>query len=50
MKSFQSKFSNDKSQQGSKSAAGSKAASGCRCGSKPAEEVDEIEIMETEEK
>ena len=49
MKSSQSKFSNKKSGTDTNSHSGSKS-SGCCCGSKLSEEIDEVEIMETEEK
>ena len=49
MKSSQSKFSNKKYGKETSSASGGKT-SGCCCGSKVSEEVDEIEIIDTEDK
>ena len=51
MKSTQSKFSN-KQQSCSEKSSGSKTSSisGCHCGSKFPDEIDEVEIIEEEEK
>lgn len=49
MKSSQSKFSNKKYGKETNSASGGKS-SGCCCGSKISEEIDEIEVMDAEEK
>lgn len=51
MKSSQSKFSNKKSGTEKGTYSGTKSSgSGCCCGSKLSEEVDEVEIMDVEEK
>jgi len=51
MKSFQSKFSH-KQQGNSQKESGSKTSSmsGCCCGSKLSDEIDEVEIIEEENK
>ena len=51
MKSTQSKFSN-KQQSHSEKSSGAKTSSvsGCCCGSKLSDEIDEIEIIEEQEK
>ena len=51
MKSSQSKFSNKKSGTENGSHSNTKSSSsGCCCGSKLSEEIDEVEIMDVEEK
>ena len=50
MKSFQSKFSRKKSGTESSSKPSSSSVSGCCCGSKYADDFDEVEIIEEEEK
>ena len=51
MKSSQSKFSNKKSGVEKSSHPNTKSSgSGCCCGSKLSEEIDEVEIMDVEEK
>jgi len=49
MKSSQSKFSNKKSNQESGVKKGSSTASGCCCGSHFSEEIEDIEISDSEE-
>lgn len=54
MKSFQSKFSNEKSNAGTSSKPSSKSetssSSGCCCGSKLSGDVEEVDIIDMEEK
>lgn len=53
MKNSQSKFSNEKSKSNTNSkpsSSSSSSSSGCCCGSKLSDNVDEIEIMDIEEK
>lgn len=50
MKNYQSKFSNKKSNLESGKKGGSSTVSGCCCGSHYSEEVEEVEIKDTEDK
>lgn len=52
MKSSQSKFSNEKSKSKSSSSSSPKTGSksGCCCGSKLSDEMDEVDILDIEEK
>lgn len=50
MKNYQSKFSNKKASSGTDKQKGSSTVSGCCCGSHFSEEVEDIEISNTEEK
>jgi len=50
MKDYQSKFSNKKSNLESGKKSGSSTISGCCCGSHYSEEVEEVEIKDTEDK
>lgn len=49
MKNSQSKFSNEKSKSSTSSHPGSKS-SGCCCGSKLSDDVEEIDVLDVEEK
>lgn len=52
MKNSQSKFSNDKSKSSTSSnpSSSSSSSSGCCCGSKLSDDIEEIDVMEIEEK
>lgn len=48
MKNSQSKFSNDKTKAGSTS--NPKPSSGCCCGSKLSDDIEEVDVLDIEEK
>lgn len=50
MKSSQSKFSNDKSKSASTSNPSSKSSSGCCCGAKLSDDIEEVDVLDIEEK
>lgn len=50
MKNSQSKFSNDKSKSNTSSKPNTSKSSGCCCGSKLSDDVEEIDIIDIEEK
>lgn len=50
MKNSESKFSNDKSKSATSSNPSSKPSSGCCCGSKLSDDIEEIDVMDIEEK
>ncbi|MCM1322621.1 MAG: hypothetical protein NC218_00355 [Acetobacter sp.] len=50
MKNSESKFSNDKSKSNASSNPSSKPSSGCCCGSKLSDDIEEIDVMDIEEK
>lgn len=50
MKNSQSKFSNEKFKSESSNTKPASTTSGCCCGSKKSEDIDEIDIIEVDEK
>lgn len=50
MKNSQSKFSNEKFKSETSGAKPNSTASGCCCGSKISDEIDEVDVIEVDEK